>query len=301
MQLDFFFESIYLPRRLRGKSPRSVDLYRMTLRQFARTLGRPPCVSDLTEETVLRHLARRSDVSPATRNKELNQLAAMWRLACRRGMLAEWPDIRHEREPERTPVAWMPDELERLLRSAESAEGVIGDVPAGRWWGAFVRVALDTGERISAMLQSRWDGLHGAWLDVSAEARKGKTRDRRYRLSDATVGALALLRPHTEASERLFPWPYAPTYIWSKYRQIVQKAGLPTGRKYQLHCLRKTMASVIYAAGLDPQEALDHSDRRTTAKYIDPRFSRTRQPCDVLTEWLAKPKRKRDDDQRDVG
>lgn len=300
MLLADFFERVYLPRRLRGRSENSIRLYRLCLRQFGRTLGRDPEVADLNEDNVLAHLSRRSSVAPATRNKELTELKAMWRLAAQRGLLTTWPDVQDEPEPERDPIAWTAEEVHRLLAAAEAMPGMIGDAPQRAWWPALIRLTLDTAERVGCVRQARWDWLQSEWLCVPAEARKGKTRDRRYRLSTPTVAALERLREHARGAE-IFAWPYAETYLWTLYRRVVARAGLPTGRKYQLHALRKTTASAIYAAGMDPQEALDHSDRRTTAKYIDPRFSRTRQPCDVLTEWLAKPKRKRDDDQRATG
>ncbi len=39
-------------------------------------------------------------------------------------------------------------------------------------------------------------------------------------------------------------------------QKIVQEAGLPDGRKSGFHRNRKTVASVAYAAGLDPQDCL---------------------------------------------
>ena len=123
MLLLDFFESIYTPSRLRGKSPNTIRLYRLCIRQFGRTMQQPPTLDDLTEANVLRHLARRSGVSAATRNKELTELLAMWRLASQKGLLSAWPDIRPEHEPERDPIAWMPDEINRLLAAIHRQQG----------------------------------------------------------------------------------------------------------------------------------------------------------------------------------
>jgi integrase len=292
MLLTDFFENVYSPVRLRGKSENSKRLYRLCLVQFGRTLGYPPNVEDLTEANVLRHLSRRSDVAPATRNKELAELTALWRLAAQRKLIDTWPDVDSEHEPERAPIAWLPDELAALLSGAAKMEGVIGQVPASTWWTALIRVTLDTGERISAVRYARWNWIQGNWLLVPAENRKGKTRDRRYRLGDVTMESLEELKKHGYDGKNVFPWPYVDNYLWLKYKAVLAAAGLPSTRKHQLHCLRKTVGSAVYAAGLDPQDALDHSDRRTTQRYLDPRFTRTQQACDVLADFLAKPTRK---------
>jgi integrase len=289
MLLADFFKNVYFPRRLRGKSINSVRLYELCLRQFQRTLCRPPTVEDLTEENIYAHLGRRSSVAPATRNKELSQLIAMWRLAAQRGILKTWPDIGYEREPERAPVAWMPEELAKLLSAAGRAPGVVGTVPAKLWWSALLMLMLDTGERISAIRHAKWDWIQGEWMLVPAESRKGKTRDRRYRLSPETQQALELLKSSVGDLPAVFPWPYFDSYFYNKYREIVKLAGLPTGRIYQTHCLRKTVGSAVHASGGSAQDALDHADRRTTQRYLDPRLARKEQPCDILAAYLRSP------------
>lgn len=288
MLLKTFFETVYFPRKLRGKSENSVRLYRLCITQFRKTLGREPEVSDLTEDNVLSHLARRSAVAPATRNKELAEITAMWRLASQRKFLDTWPDIQPEVEPERAPIAWMPEELGKLMHTVENLDSMVGDVPAGVWWSAFLRVMLDSGERISAVRFAKWTWIQNDWILVPAEARKGKTRDRRYKISRLTMDALTRLRMYSKG-EDVFPWPWSENYLWNKYKQILAKASLPSTRKHQLHCIRKTVGSAVYAAGLDPQDTLDHSDRRTTQRYLDPRFTRSRQACDVLSDYLSTP------------
>jgi len=298
MLLRDFFDSIYTPKRLRGKSQNSIRLYRLCIRQFEKTIGMPPNVSDLTETNVLRHLARRCNVAPATRNKELAELKAMWRLASQLGMLESWPDIMDEPEPERDPIAWMPSELNRLLDHLTRLQGNVGEIPAWLWWSGIVRVILDSGERVGAVLAMEWHWLQGEYLRVPAEARKGKTRDRTYQLNPQTLQILDLIRPYNRGRQ-ILPYPKHKNYLWSEFRNHVADAGLPTGRKYQFHCLRKTVGSAVYAAGHDPQDALDHSDRRTTQRYLDPRATRKHTTCDILAAYLQNPRR--DDRQQGTG
>lgn len=304
MLLSDFFSTVYLPRRLRGRSENSIRLYRLCIRQFSRTLGRPATVADLTEANVLAHLQRRKSVAAATRNKELAELTAMWRLATQRGLLATWPDIPDEPEPQRTPIAWMPEELRRLLHAAANQPGKIGDVDAGLFWEGLIRLILDTGERVSAAASVRWSWLQDDWLRVPAEARKAKTRDRLYRLSTTTIGVLHSIRQQNPSTDELFAWPYSPGYLWARFKRVVAAADLPTTRAHQFHAIRKTCASAVYAAGLDPQDALDHSDRRTTQRYLDPRFRRERHAADVLADFLRSPGRRDQEppiDERDAG
>lgn len=288
MLLSEFFKTVYTPRKLRGASVNSFRLYRLCISQFGKTLGRDATIDDLTEENVLRHLARRSNVAPATRNKELSQLSAMWRLASRQGMVEGWPTIPPEPEPERAPIAWLADEVEALLAAADRQPGRIGMIPARLWWSALLRVIFDSGERISAVRVARWDWLSGDWLTIPAEARKKKTRDRKYLLNPETIKALSELRRCGDIRD-VFPWPYRPNYLWLKYNKVLESAGLPTSSEHKFHCCRKTLGSVVYSAGMDPQDALDHSDRRTTKRYIDPRFQREKQPSELLAEFLANP------------
>lgn len=300
MQLREFFETVYVPRKLRGKSQNSIRLYQQCIKQFERTLGRAANVEDLTDDNVLRHLARRSNVAPATRNKELTELKAMWRLATQKGMLATWPEIQDEPEPEQAPIAWLQSELTRLLEACARQSDTICGIPASLWWAGLVRIIVDTGERISAVRQAEFSWLSDDWLLVPATARKGKTRDRRYKLHADTIALLDAIRAAGKGSGLIFPWDRTPNSIWARYAKVIESAGLPTGRKHSFHAVRKTHGSVIYAAGLDPQEALDHTDRRTTQKYIDPRFVQKTHASDVLASylrgdhWESPPQQKRE-------
>jgi integrase len=157
-------------------------------------------------------------------------------------------------------------------------------------------LCLDTGERIGAVFASQWDWLEGSWIQFPAEVRKGGRRDRKYFLSSQTCGLLYRIRQCRADEERVFPWPYHPGYLWDLYRKILVAAGLPSRREDKFHRLRKTHASVLHQAGLDATKALDHQDRRTTDRYLDPRFCTDVRPSRILAAYLAtpgtKPKRK---------
>jgi integrase len=288
MKVADFFDDTYKPRRLRGRSQNTVRLYRSSIKNLERTLGRPALLEDLTDDNVAQLMQDIIDRggSPHTANKERSQLLAIWRFAAQTKVVDRWPTVTPEQCPERVPMAWMPDDVRSLLAAAAAAKGRIGRAPAAVWWTALISVCLDTGERIGAVSQAEWTWLERDWILVPAEARKGRKRDRRYRLAPETVARLKELRKHSQGSQVMFEWPYGRSYIWAKYGKLLQAAGLPHGPKDKFHRLRKTLGSVAYAAGLDAQDLLDHQNKRTTQRYLDPRFTRDVQPSQILADWL---------------
>jgi integrase len=206
-------------------------------------------------------------------------------------MVDNFPDVPKENEPQRVPQAWLQEEVEQLLSTISGLDGTMRGttIPNWLWWRTLVMVILDTGERIGAVRQAEWDWVSAESILIPAEFRKGGKRDKWFPLSPDTQQLLVQLRHITDDKRKVFPWHYCEMYIWTQYRSILEKAGLPTGRKCGFHRHRKTHASVAYAAGLDPQELLDHCDRRTTQRYLDARFSRKTQASDILADWLRNP------------
>lgn len=290
MLLQDFFNRVYRPKRLLGKSANTVRLYNLSIRSFGKTLGTDPRLTDLTDTNVAIHLQRLLDAgrSPATANKDRAQLFTLWRHASRKGMVEGWPDLPPLTEPERVPKAWLPDEFAKLLAAADRQDGFFMSVPRSLWWTTILMVCLDTGERVSAVRNAKWEWLSGDWLHVPAEARKGGRRDRSYRLSTKTLGHLMAVKMVSPIEP--FPWPYCQSYIWRLFGDLLKTAGLPSGARDKFHKIRRTTGSVAHAAGMDAQEVLDHQYRRTTQKYLDPRFSRDRQASDAVADFLANPK-----------
>lgn len=292
MRIDQYFDDYYAPAKLAGKSQNTYRLYRICFRHLARTLGRHALLSDLTDTTIRKHLQRLLDEgrAKATVNKERCSIVAIWRHAAKSGLVDCWPDIPKHIEPQRTPVAWTRDDIEKLLESCRKADGDIGNCPGNLYWTALVMVCLDTAERIGAVMQAEWDWLESDSILIRGEARKGGKRDKWFRLGPETIALLAKVKQYRQ-SDKIFHWPYSYTYLWRKYSTIIERAGLPTGRRCGWHRIRRTTASVCYAAGMNPQELLDHTDSRTTARYLDPRHTRQTQAADVLARWLRTPPR----------
>jgi hypothetical protein len=178
--LQDFFESYYLPLKLRSRSRNTIRLYRHSVRSFGKFLDRPAKLTDLTDDTVSAYLAWlvSRKLSPYTVNKERSQLLAIWNYAARKGHVATFPDVQPERVPQRVPQAWTTDELSRLIESCRSQSGDVCGVPAADWWTALHLVIWDTAERIGAVLQLTWRGYQQPWLLIPAETSErvaGKT------------------------------------------------------------------------------------------------------------------------------
>jgi integrase len=183
--------------------------------------------------------------------------------------------------PRKTPLAWSRDELEKLLTACGSQVGFVGHVPASWWWVSLHLALWDTGERIGALIQCRWEWLNEGWLVMPAEVRKGKVADMTYHLSAETLEAIETIRrPHRDL---IWEWPFAPTYLWYAYRKIRKRAGMAADRRSSFHRMRRSVASHYEAAGGNATELLGHSDRKLTkASYLDPRYARQPQAQDRL-------------------
>lgn len=272
MKLISYFEDVYYPTRLLGRSPRTLVLYRTSIALFSRFLGRDATLDDLTDVTVGKHLAALLEAGrrPAGVNKERDQLLAIWRFAARKKLVAEFPEIRRLPEPESPPRAWTMDELYRLRISCNYVPGTYEGVPANLWWLALHEVLWTTGERITAVMKSTWDCYQDGVLTFPAEFRKGRQKANVCQLPRTCRDALEAIR---EPKRKLiFCWPYVDVYLYRIYHRILERAGLDTGRKSKFHRMRKSHATYVKLAGGNPTASLLHSSAEITEAYLDPRM-----------------------------
>lgn len=273
MTLHDFLTSTYAP--LKSIDDRTIELYGYTIRKFSEFLGHQATLADFDELSVARFLAKRvRERAPATAAKDRAQLRALWEFAARRKLVDTWPTIQRVNVPERTPEAWLTDEMTKIIDSAMMETTVYDDIPASLWWKALLLLAYDTGERATAMLRLKWRNVRGLQVIYEAETRKGKRRDICRDISPETAEAMLAIRCGRGPEDDVFPWPRAKTYVWKRLEIILSRAGLPHGRKDKFHRIRKTAASYYEAAGGSAQQLLDHSSPLTTRKYLDPRIVR---------------------------
>jgi integrase len=282
MLLRELLQGHYAP--LKGISRRTERLYEMTLTSWSRSLGREPEITDLNEIEVARFIAaRKATKAAATAKKDCAQVRALWEFAARRQLVDKFPIIPRVKVPQRVPEAWLTEQVSAILAACDSEPGQSNGVPHSKLFRALVMLLYETGERISAALALEWQDIAGSRVLFRAETRKNAERDILRSLSPAGMAALDAIRDPPR--KMVFPWGRARTHLWMRYGAIIQRAGLPGGRRSKFHKLRRTCASYYVRAGGNAQTLLDHSSPSVTKKYLDPRITETDlQACDVLPQ-----------------
>lgn len=271
MTLDAFITQVYVPLRLRGRSPESVRLLRHAVTQFSRFLGRPALLDDLDDLVVSQWLAKMAEKkSPNSVARERSGILALWNLAQGRGLVRLRPTVAPELVPQSIPRAFTAEELARLADSARYSYGWVGPVPASTFFRALIAVGLETGERINAILKTPRHCWCRPTLTVPAAIRKGRRQERVYELSPEASDLVDAVSRHSGPT--VFWWTASDTALRKRWKTITRRAGLGDGRDVQFHALRRSTASHLAAAGLDATAFLGHStDRITRRSYLDPR------------------------------
>lgn len=289
MRLTEFLVNVYVPLRLRGRSPESVRLLAHAIRQFSLWLGRDATTDDFDDLVVSRFLMDRSaKLQPNSVARERSGLIALWNMAQGRGLIRCRPCIAPELIPERTPRALTVDELTGLWLACEAAKGWVGPIQSGVWFTALMGVLFYTGERIKAALTAPRDGWRSPWLSIPATCRKGSRRPATYQLPPHVASLVD--RCATESPFLLW-WPYSEAALRKRWHVITRRAGLGGGADVQFHALRRSFASHLDAAGGDAQQGLGHASERTTRRYLDPRITDAGHPA----PWQQLPRIWRED------
>ena len=291
--LGDLFERYYCGQR--QLSPGSMLLYRTALNHLRRVCGRDPALDELSARMLLDLASNMGDASPATINKTLRHVLAVWRWAWEEGFCQMAPPPMRKvkrKEPKRIPRAWDTSQLATLLAAAERLRGFVVRTPARLWWRALVLFLYDTGLRIDAAMQLSVSSIE--WerqtVFVPAEIQK-QAADQLLGLSAETLAALRAIERETplfvDPDERLFPWPFdRRPGVWRTltrhFRRLLLAAGLPASRRDLFHKLRRTNASYIHAAGGNPTEQLGHSSAGVTRRYLDPAIARRERQVDLL-------------------
>lgn len=290
MKLIELFD-LYTRKRLRVASPHTIRLYKHSIAAFEATLQREATTADLIDDNLDSHMARlvQSGLAVATANKDYAQLTAIWRFGNRNRLVETWPNVLPYPEPERVPLGWMPDELDRLFAAIIQTEGSIAGAPASLWWKTLLLTLLDTGERIGAIRKLRRDAIYGDCILVPAQYRKGRTRDKLFELSAPTMASLKLLITLHRRDE-LFPWDRSDTYIYARYKAILSRANLSVDSRSKFHRLRRTVCSAVANQGGDATAAMDHASSKTTKRYLDPRIVGAVSTAKFVSDWRRNTK-----------
>lgn len=274
--LLYIMENEYFPARSRIASANTERQYKYTSTRYSTFLGRRATLEDLSDRSVGKWMRSMRDegMAMATINGYVTKLRAFWNWCAKKRMVELFPTIEDFPEPQRIPDSYTEEEYRRLVAAAATMEGEIHGVPASAWYYALHLVAIDCGERCSAMLSLEWRHYDpgDATLEAPAEIRKGGRKPMLYRLKRKTVAALEPLR--ATGDKKMFPFPWHISTFYKRYRKLLKLADLPyVPHKSGLQKVRRTFASHIEANGGNATAALGHSARRVTEKsYLDPRI-----------------------------
>lgn len=223
--------------------------------------------------------------SRTTANKLRGHINAVWNFATRQfakqGITLARPDNDKYRVDTSEPLAFLPDELQRILDACARQQGMVGGVPAGDWWLAFTLFVFSSSLRINAARKvptAKLDLTRGEfWAPASGQ------KQRKEQLLDLHTSAVVALRK-LRLAERgvamvLGDWPYNTDTLRRHFTRILVESGIfasvkDVPRQLKFHALRKTLASQIFeTAGLHVAcDRLGHSSVEVTKRYIDPRY-----------------------------
>lgn len=269
-----FFENVYKPLRLMGRSPGTEKQYQSVLRHWERFTHDLPLAEadDIAVASVMGALLKRGD-SPASANRVLRHLKAIFRFANERKILSELPSVQKVPEPKRAPRAWLIEEVEAILATAQQSPGMILAVPACRFWPSLVLAIYDSGGRVGAITETTPHDLclRTGMLRLSAEHQKDK-EEQLLKLHPQTIQAIQDMGPLNRP--RIWHCQWTAETLTRKFRVIVEASGVEVGHgpNSLFHRLRRTNASYTKAAGGDPQRQLGHSTPQVTNRYLDPRI-----------------------------
>jgi integrase len=283
--LRAFFHLQYKRMRLRGKPPGTIHNYEIAFRHFAKFLGRPAKLSDLTNDNVGDLMQWLVDHGRANRtaNKNRDMLCAVWRFANSEGKLRKGPNVMPLDEPTRAPVAWTKSELAKLWAACKAETGHVRDTPAATWWLALHSVLWNSAERIGAVLLLKWSevDLDEGFINFRAETRKFRKTDNVAKLHDVTI---ALLRgfPSRDPETLVFSWPKCRSSLWNHYRSLLKHSGLAHDRGSKFHRMRKSAATWFEVTGGNATDLLLHTSRQVTKSYLDVRIIGKTHGADLL-------------------
>ena len=265
----------YLSLRTKIRSAKTAEHYRRSIRQFGKFLGHEPRLSDLTDDNLCAFMLAtlRDGFTEATANQRSKQLRALWNWCAKRRLVEQFPTFDDLDEPEPLPAAWSDEDLRKLFAACASARGWIGPHLASTWWLAIHHWWLSTAERTEAtmLLERSMLELDKGMAVVPARIRKGKKKNRHYRLSARTCELLEQMLRVPSHTGLVFDHTWRDwKNIFKRYRQLIKAAGLPYVRgKTGPKKLRCTVYTRIEIAGGDASKFARHSDRRVTEHYID--------------------------------
>ena len=266
-------------------------------------------LSRITSERIARHVQQRmaNDAKPATVNRELSAVSAVFKWAMLMGYVDQNPVKRVERPSERDSgreVYLTAAECHALL---DAAEGVVRDI---------LEFALGTGCRRGEILALRWRAVHiderasDSWVRIEPDSSKSG-KGRTITLTPDVFTLLSRRQqerplPHLHGEDKVFVQPEGGRitlhairsgFASAKARATESAAdanltALPAKlEKMRFHDTRHTAASLMVGAGVpifDVSKVLGHATIQMTMRYAHFAPEAGRAAIDALGRALAR-------------
>lgn len=274
MQLEQLLDE-YAAKHPHGLADGTIAQLKCSISQFSRCFDRQVYTKDLSDDKVNSWVdSMRCRLAHDTIRTHRGRILALWRFAWLEGIVDQPPKrVRMPRRGRRTVVTWTREEVQQLVKTAESMPGRFRKlaVPRGLWAGALIRAKYDSGLRISDMLALRA-------MDIPQDEHtplriiQQKTDDEQFvYFRQSTLLAMNNLRRALPKGERLlFPLPWKDMGDFHDFiRALVASAGI---RKGSSKFLRRSSATHIARDFGDEaaQRHLGHRSVETTRRaYID--------------------------------
>lgn len=258
------------------------ELTQIALNHFARII-KPAKVSAIDNRTIDKYVAvRRTEKygkrnpklpAPATINRELRHLRAVFRQAVRLKYLRTCPEIKLLREPGKIPTYVTPEHFTAIYKKADTA--TLPECQAcepADWWRALLVTAYMTGWRIGSILALRWTDVN---LDKgTAFSRAADNKGNRDQLIPIHPLVVDHLRRLKGFGEYVFPWELDKKDLYTAFYAIQDAAGVKPEHgkaRYGFHDFRRAFATMnaanLTAAAL--QALMQHKSYSTTQGYIN--------------------------------
>jgi integrase len=269
MRLLTYFEKYYLAVNP-GLAFNTVRLYKYSITNFGRFIGKIPDLADLTNENLAGYMRSFVDggLSVYSANKERSQLLAIARSARDDGLIDKVPRVKALPKPERIPTALHPEQVQQLREAC-----TILEAPESLQMRFLIGLQYATGERIGACLALEWAHFDARNRQVIflAENRKGGKRTMVKSLPGYVVADFQNLPKNGD--RLIFANWQGRTTCYTRMSRVFRSAGVEKPPGKLSHLFRSTHATQVKLAGGDPTESLGHSSSAITKRhYIDPRF-----------------------------
>ena len=289
MHLAKFLLTTYRQAKL-GIDDSSIYQMEIAVRLFERWHGSPIQTHELTPKLLRAFLAdyAATGKAAATVNGKRRFLLALWQCACVEGYCAEtchdgdMKRVPRMPEPFTVPEAWHPDEFVRIIAESRAAPGMVGELPANRWWPSLLITKYYSGERIGAMLSIPMENvsISDRGMIVPASCRKNN-RERYCALPDSAIAAIAaIMEPERQL---MWHWPMSREWLEASFKKILKRADVRYGRGKGglFNKIRRTAGSLIEAAGGDGSRHIGNGRAVFEKHYRDPRIA-DRSQVDLL-------------------